>query len=262
MAKKIFAPFYKKPSALATVAFALAALLPQSSFAGMKEDFSTYQNGRSIYVKDGDWRKFGTGKQVQPRGNTAIVKTEDGRNFLTMVARGDDDNNARAYRQVQLPVSASANNTVLADMRLVTPGTENEIPTTINVSFNGSKDGKYHAPSGLSMGIQPRKEGTVFFFHFAGSGGARIMSDPQQVEVNPQSWYRFGVQIDPQSGRFQYIVQDVSGAEPVTVWSGDNAGMADYKPVEFSQINIMVSRPGRSPEVSRSADFANLSVGP
>ncbi|AHF92916.1 hypothetical protein OPIT5_24700 [Opitutaceae bacterium TAV5] len=240
----------------------LASCLPGTAHAELTEDFRQQPAGRSLYAKDGEWKKFGSGPNAQPSGNTATVRAEGGKKYVTLVARGHDTANARAWRNVQLPVSPEHNYRVSADIRYATPGAPNEIGSTVNVALNASKGGAFDPAGALSLGILRSKDGPVFFFGLGGGPGARIVSDPGQVTVDPSAWYRFQVELDPGTGRVRYTVQDISGDTPVTVWAGDNAGLPDYRPEAFSQINLMVARPGRSDTASRSADFANIIIGP
>ncbi|EIQ00401.1 hypothetical protein OpiT1DRAFT_04944 [Opitutaceae bacterium TAV1] len=241
---------------------ALTICLPGAVRGQLTEDFSRQPAGRSLYVKDGEWKKFGSGQNAQPSGNTATVRAEGGKKYVTLVARGHDTANARAWRNVQLPVSAEHNYRVSAEIRYATPGAPNEIGSTVNVALNASKAGAFDPAGALSMGILRSKDGPVFFFGLGGGSGARIVSDPGQVTIAPSAWYRFQAELDPGSGRVRYSIQDISGDTPVTVWAGDNAGLPDYRPEAFSQINLMVARPGRSDSASRSADFANITIGP
>jgi len=225
------------------------------------ETFEGHPVGRSLYTKDGSWKKFGSGDQAQPKSNTAIVRSQEGRRYVTLLAHGHQTANSRAYYNVDLPVSDTQNNRISAEIRYATPDTPNEIPSSVNLALNASKVGQFDPDGVLNMGIMNEDGALAFYFIFGGTKDRRIVSRSDQVMVKPDAWYRFEVQVHPSSGRCSFSVYELNGEEKKEIWAGDNAGHPNYSPEKYSQVNLMVARPGSNEAFVRSADFSNISIG-
>lgn len=237
------------------------SLLPSEALrAEFVESWSGMAMNRSIYQTDGAWVKFGSGDQKQPKENTAIVRQGDGRRFLSLLSNGHPTANARAYRNAELSITDSQNNKISIEMRYATPGVEGAERSNVNLSLNAKKGDSFDPDGGLSMGITTEDGELVFYFTFGNKKSSYISSKPAHIGLKPEAWYRFEVELTPSKGAAAFTVYEISNAEPVKVWSGDNTLLVPYAPELFYQVNLMVARPDRVETSRRSADFANLLI--
>ena len=233
---------------------------PGSTEAEVVEEFQSFRNGQSLYIKGGNWVKYGGADYVQPRGNTAIVRSDNGRRYVSLVSHGHETVNARAYRNVTIPVSGTHNNKISGEIRFATPDMPLERPTGVLISLNANRGGKFDPSGGLSMGVFVEGGDPVFFFSFGSKTEGKMTSRPDQVKVNPESWYRFEAELDPAQGRANFSVYELGEGGETKVWSGSNAGLSSYTPEEFYQVNLIVTRPGKQEFQRRSADFGNIRI--
>ncbi|MBC2595734.1 hypothetical protein H5P28_15815 [Ruficoccus amylovorans] len=237
-------------AALSVISCATAAI------GSYQENLSSYKVGSSLYSSNGPWIKFGSGKTKQPAANTATVREQDGIRYISLVAVGDNSINARAFRKVSLPVSATTNNEISADIRYDSPGTPSDVKSLSTITLQAQKDGTYDAASSLTFGLS--KEG---FLVRLGHGN-RLESKAGGIKVDPNAWYRFVIRLTPETGKASFSVYKLNAGQQELVWEGDNLGLPKFSPKEFFSINLNVARPGRSPDQKKSSDFANITVGP
>ncbi len=239
---------------------ALSVSFPASIKAEFAEEFQNFRSGQSLYTKESEWRKYAGEGHIQPKGNTAIVRSDNGRRHLAMVSHGHETANARAFKNVTLPVSGAQNNKISGEIRFTSPDVPMERPTGVLINLNANRDGKYDTAGALTMGIFVEGGEPVFFFSFGSKTQGKITSRPDQLKVNPEAWYRFHVELDPGKGRAEFAVYELAEGGDAKVWSGSNEGLSSYTPQEFYQVNLIVTRPGKQEYQRRGADFANIRI--
>lgn len=238
----------------------LSLLASTSLFAEFAETFDRFPAGRSLYKLNSDWKKFNSGDQAQPSANTAILRRDSGKSYLTLTAFGHKTANARIYQKIHLPVSASSNHRFAVEIRPNTPGTDDANFGGAVFSIAATRDGEYDPEGRFLMGFV-REEGQMVFSFLAGDGD-RVHSRAGEINIDPHKWYLFEAELEPASGRVEVVVYALDGDERQRVWSGNNEGLPPWKPEVISQINLMVTRPGTLEEKSHSADFSNISITP
>ncbi len=245
------------------VTFCGLLLLPFSLKAEFSETFDRWAKDRSIYSQDGDWKKFNSGDQTQPRGNRALVRREGDQSHLSIFAHGHPTANARVYQSVHLPVSATSNRKFSVDIRPITPDTGSEYFNGVVFSIAATKNDRIDPAGRFSMGLA-REQGEWVFIFTVGSGATgRIYSKPGEIRVDPSQWYRFEAELEPATGHLEVVVHSLDATTgPKRIWSATNEGLAPWRPETISQINLMVTRPGTAEERTHSADFANIFITP
>jgi len=248
----------------------LAVLLPllgislfvTHATAELLERFDEGKVNRSFYTPENEWKKFNSGDQMQPSQNRATTRLEADKHYLSLLAYSHPTANARVYRNVDLPVSGSSNRQIAIELRPVSPQTDGAHFRGVSLGLAASRNGERDPDGPFSMGFTLERGEWVAFFVAGRSQNSRVSSKAGNLSINPDEWHRFEADLNPDTGRVMVTVYELKEGEKKQIWQATNEGCPPWSAERFSQINLVVIRPGTGGEHSHSADFANLSITP